>query len=409
MLNLGGMSITVTSAANVGAFLFGSMTAIPAIKWFCYTAVLCVICDWVLQLTFFLAAFALVEKHMPPPWLADPTTRLPPAYKGLLRPAFWRRKAHSAQHTADLTETRSMKSMEPLDGAAGTPPTLQSVPEDRTMPMDQTVAVTALTLTAAPASGDYVPGSDVAGASAGASAAGSGEASDETEAHAGVHSFPINSRSMRWSGDEFVVTAPRRAMAQGSEKAQPLGEGKQPAPQPAEASDAHSSGVPSASGELRSTGASTNAADSALVNHDSVSLPCMPSAVAPAGAAPNDTLALTQSIALQPAAVSLPNLNADSEHANHVLDGHSTMTKLKVHSALLLSCGLRCIHCCHYCFYLDWLTTGCHQNSDQNISLGMCYCSRHSFGMCHCFACAKRASLLGAQTQHWHLCRSIPR
>jgi hypothetical protein len=32
-LNLGGMSITVTSVTNAAAFLFGSMTSIPAVSW----------------------------------------------------------------------------------------------------------------------------------------------------------------------------------------------------------------------------------------------------------------------------------------------------------------------------------------------------------------------------------------
>lgn len=32
-LNVGGMSITVTSATNFVAFMFGSLTSIPAVKW----------------------------------------------------------------------------------------------------------------------------------------------------------------------------------------------------------------------------------------------------------------------------------------------------------------------------------------------------------------------------------------
>ena len=32
-LNLGGMSITVTSVTNATAFMFGSLTAIPAVRW----------------------------------------------------------------------------------------------------------------------------------------------------------------------------------------------------------------------------------------------------------------------------------------------------------------------------------------------------------------------------------------
>jgi hypothetical protein len=32
-LNLGGMSITVTSATNFAAFMFGSLTSIPAVTW----------------------------------------------------------------------------------------------------------------------------------------------------------------------------------------------------------------------------------------------------------------------------------------------------------------------------------------------------------------------------------------
>ena len=33
-LNLGGMSITVTSVTNAVAFMFGSLTAIPAVQWY---------------------------------------------------------------------------------------------------------------------------------------------------------------------------------------------------------------------------------------------------------------------------------------------------------------------------------------------------------------------------------------
>lgn len=32
-LNIGGMSITVTSLTNATAFMFGSMTVIPAVRW----------------------------------------------------------------------------------------------------------------------------------------------------------------------------------------------------------------------------------------------------------------------------------------------------------------------------------------------------------------------------------------
>lgn len=32
-LNLGGMSITVTSVTNAAAFMFGSLTSIPAVRW----------------------------------------------------------------------------------------------------------------------------------------------------------------------------------------------------------------------------------------------------------------------------------------------------------------------------------------------------------------------------------------
>lgn len=32
-LNIGGMSITVTSVTNAIAFMFGSLTAIPAVQW----------------------------------------------------------------------------------------------------------------------------------------------------------------------------------------------------------------------------------------------------------------------------------------------------------------------------------------------------------------------------------------
>ena len=43
-LNVGGMSITVTSATNFAAFMFGSLTSIPAVKWCAAAPVSCIDC-----------------------------------------------------------------------------------------------------------------------------------------------------------------------------------------------------------------------------------------------------------------------------------------------------------------------------------------------------------------------------
>ena len=93
MLQLGGMSITVTSLANAAAFGFGSLTTIPAIRWFCWQAVLCILADWVLQLTFFLACVALIERRHPAPPAAQP----PPDSSSL------RNLTHSSSNGHDLT------------------------------------------------------------------------------------------------------------------------------------------------------------------------------------------------------------------------------------------------------------------------------------------------------------------
>lgn len=43
-LNVGGMSITVTSATNFAAFMFGSLTSIPAVKWCVVAVTQCTVC-----------------------------------------------------------------------------------------------------------------------------------------------------------------------------------------------------------------------------------------------------------------------------------------------------------------------------------------------------------------------------
>jgi len=54
-----GMSITVTSFTDIGAFLFGSITKIPAITWFCQYAALAILFIYIAHITYFPALLAL--------------------------------------------------------------------------------------------------------------------------------------------------------------------------------------------------------------------------------------------------------------------------------------------------------------------------------------------------------------
>jgi len=56
-LAMAGPSITTTSITDAAAFLAGSWTRIPAISNFCMFAAACVACDWLLQVTLFVALF----------------------------------------------------------------------------------------------------------------------------------------------------------------------------------------------------------------------------------------------------------------------------------------------------------------------------------------------------------------
>jgi len=55
MMRNAGVSITITSFTNIFSFTMGSLTSIPAIKWFCQYAALGMFFDYLNQITFFLA------------------------------------------------------------------------------------------------------------------------------------------------------------------------------------------------------------------------------------------------------------------------------------------------------------------------------------------------------------------
>ena len=57
-----GPTVTATSLTNIIAFLLGSITAIPALRSFCIYAGICILCDYIMQVTFFLAAMTLFER-----------------------------------------------------------------------------------------------------------------------------------------------------------------------------------------------------------------------------------------------------------------------------------------------------------------------------------------------------------
>ena len=56
-----GASIAITSLTNVLAFALGSLTVIPAVRWFCLYASVTILCDFVVVASFFFAVLALLE------------------------------------------------------------------------------------------------------------------------------------------------------------------------------------------------------------------------------------------------------------------------------------------------------------------------------------------------------------
>ena len=58
-----GPTVTATSLTNIIAFLLGSMTTIPALRSFCIYAGICILCDYILQVTFFLSVLTLFERQ----------------------------------------------------------------------------------------------------------------------------------------------------------------------------------------------------------------------------------------------------------------------------------------------------------------------------------------------------------
>lgn len=56
-----GPTVTATSLTNIIAFLLGSITAIPALRSFCIYAGICILCDYIMQVTFFLSVMTLFE------------------------------------------------------------------------------------------------------------------------------------------------------------------------------------------------------------------------------------------------------------------------------------------------------------------------------------------------------------
>ena len=62
-LRVAGMSITVTSATDVIAFLIGSSTSLPALKNFCFYAALGIFFDYLYQITFFTAFLSIDERR----------------------------------------------------------------------------------------------------------------------------------------------------------------------------------------------------------------------------------------------------------------------------------------------------------------------------------------------------------
>lgn len=59
-----GLSITYTTLTDVAAFSLGCTAAIPAVRYFCAYAAAAVAADFLYQVTFFLAVFAIDERRI---------------------------------------------------------------------------------------------------------------------------------------------------------------------------------------------------------------------------------------------------------------------------------------------------------------------------------------------------------
>jgi predicted RND superfamily exporter protein len=55
-------SITATSLTDIVAFAFGAATMIPIVRWFCFYAAVCVLIDYLYQITFFVALM-VIDHH----------------------------------------------------------------------------------------------------------------------------------------------------------------------------------------------------------------------------------------------------------------------------------------------------------------------------------------------------------
>ena len=64
LMETAGISITVTSVTDFAAFMLGSISSLPAIRYFCLFAGIAIICDYFLQVTFFLAFLAINERQI---------------------------------------------------------------------------------------------------------------------------------------------------------------------------------------------------------------------------------------------------------------------------------------------------------------------------------------------------------
>ena len=62
-MEIAGPTISATSITNCIAFLLGSLTTIPALRAFCLYAGICILCDFIMQITFFLAAMTIFERR----------------------------------------------------------------------------------------------------------------------------------------------------------------------------------------------------------------------------------------------------------------------------------------------------------------------------------------------------------
>ena len=63
MMQIGGPSVTVSALTDISAFLLGSVTSLPAIRWFCWQATLGVLLNYLLQMSAFVALLTLSERR----------------------------------------------------------------------------------------------------------------------------------------------------------------------------------------------------------------------------------------------------------------------------------------------------------------------------------------------------------